>query len=129
MGVGGAGRRFAVLFGEVVTLGRAAVTDELDNHGKNRDEHDDHDRDLNVFANGGERTPKGVTQQRDSSAPQDATDDIELHECPVVHVGNPGDDRGEGSDNRNESSEHDRLRPVLGEELLGAFDIGRFEQT
>ena len=70
-----------------------------------------------------------VAQQRDADGPEERADHVVRDERAVAHAAHAGDDRCERAHDGHEASEHDRLRAVLLEELLGAFDVLVLEQA
>ena len=62
----------------------------------------------------------GIGEQ---SGPQEPTQQVIDKERVVVHLGNPGNNRGESTHNRNKPGEHDGLGAVLFEESFRLNEI------
>lgn len=106
----------------------AAGPQELDHDRHHRDEHDQDEDHLDVLVHEVDLA-EGRAQYRHADAPEDAADDVVRDERAVVHPADTGDDRRERPDDGDEAGQHQRLRSVLLEELVGLLDVLLLEET
>lgn len=106
----------------------AAGPQELDRDRHHRDQHDQDEDHLDVLVHEVDLA-EGRTEQRHPDAPEHAPDDVERDERAVVHPAHTGDDRREGPHDGHEAGQHQRLRAVLLEELVGLLDVLLLEEA
>ena len=71
---------------------------------------------------------KEVAEDREPARPQHATDHAVRGVHALVHIAYARHRSDEGAHDGHEAGQNDRLGPVLGEELVGRFDVPRFEE-
>jgi ABC-type antimicrobial peptide transport system, permease component len=111
-----------------VLLGLRTGAQELDHDRDHRDEHDQDQDQLDVLVHELDLAEPG-TEQRDARAPHHAADDVEGEEGAVLHAADAGDDRRERAHDGHEAGQHQGLRPVLLEELVGLDHVLLLEQA
>ncbi len=66
---------------------------------------------------------KQVTEQSEGTDPDESADDVVEKEEAVVHLSQPGDERGEGPDDGNEAGDDDRFSAIFFEVFAGSFEV------
>src|SRR5216683_8356585 len=104
------------------------LPDDLD-HDRNdgQDDHDDDDE-VNVISDIRDRPTEEIARPRHASHPSDAAGHIVEKEPAILHPAHAGDDRRECPDDRHESGDDDRLRPMPRVERPRPLDVARVEQ-
>ena len=101
---------------------RAAVPDELDDAGQDRDDDDHHDDEREVALDHRDVAEQVAPDDEDHD-PGDAADDVVEDETAVVHAADPGDERRERADDRHEPGDDDGLPAVFFVEPVRALEV------